>query len=319
VNLSRRRRAFGSALVILAMAVAGCGRTPGPAKIAETSQLICDPARLSLMAGGSGRLVARAIDAVGRPIDGARLHFRAPDPRLLRVTALGEVTSVGPAGRTSILITSGSHSLTVPVDIVAGPAHQFDAVEGTESAIVAGMPSSVSVRLMDAFDNPVTNSQVMAEAAFEPPISLSTATDTNGVATVTLPVITESGHFTLNVHTSGTPQVSLPLYMRVEAAEPTRLEAVKVLDSGPVALVADFELVLRVRDAFGNPVPNVLVRWRTDSGSESFHPQQSLSGRDGLVRTRWQLTGLKRRRANLRAIVVKNETIRFETWVALER
>jgi len=94
---------------------------------------------------------------------------------------------------------------------------------------------------------------------------------------------------------------------------------VKVLASGPVALVADFELVLRVRDAFGNPVPNVLVAWRTDSGSESFNPQQSLSGPDGLVRTRWQLAGLNRRRANLRAFVVKNETIRFETWVALER
>jgi hypothetical protein len=107
--------------------------------------------------------------------------------------------------------------------------------------------------------------------------------------------------------------------MRVEAAEPTKLESVKVLASGPVALVADFELVLRVRDDFGNSVPNVLVRWRTDSGSESFNPQQSLSGPDGLVRTRWQLTGLKRRRANLRAFVVKNETIRFETWVALER
>ena len=92
-----------------------------------------------------------------------------------------------------------------------------------------------------------------------------------------------------------------------------------MLPSGPVALVADFELVLQVRDDFGNPVPNVLVRWRTDSGSESFNPQQSLSGPDGLVRTRWQLTELKRRRANLRAFVVKNERIRFETWVALER
>jgi len=319
VHMSRRSRAFGSALVILTMAVAGCERTPGSAKIAETFQLICDPARLSLNAGGSGMLMARAIDAVGRPIDGARLHFRAPDLRLLRVTAQGEVKSVGPAGRTSILITSGSHSLTVPVDIVAGPAHRFDAVEATESAIVAGIPSRVSVRLVDAFDNPVANSQVMAEVASKPAISLSTATDTDGVATVMLPVITESGHFILNVHTSGTPQVSLPLDMRVEAAEPTKLEPVNVLDSGPVALVADFELALRVRDAFGNPVPNVLVRWRTDSGSESFNPQESLSGPDGLLRTRWQLAGLKRRRATLRAFVVKNETVRFETWVALER
>jgi len=319
VHLSRRSRAFGSALVIFTMALAGCERTPPPAKLAETFQLICDPPQLSLTAGGSGTLMAKAIDAVGKPIEGARVHFKASDPGLLRVTAVGEVKSMGPAGHTSISITSGSRSLTVPVDIVAGPAHRFDAAEGTESAIVAGVPASVSVRLMDAFDNPVANSQLMLEAAIEPPISLSTATDTNGVATVMLPVITESGHFILNVRTSEAPQVSLPLDMRVKAAEPMKLEAVKMLDSGPVALVADFELALRVRDAFGNPVPNVLVRWRTDTGSDSFNPAQSLSGPDGLVSTRWQLAGLKRRRATLRAFVVKNETIRFETWVALER
>ena len=216
------------------------------------------------------------------------------DPRLLRVSALGEVKSLGPAGPTSILITSGSRSLTVPVEIVAGPAHRFGAVEGTENAIVAGMPSRCSsVKLMDSFDNPVANSQVVFEAAIEPPISLSTATDSNGVATGMLPVITESGHFALSVHTSGSPQISFSRDVRVDAAAPKRLEAVKVLASGPVALVADFELVLRVRDAFGNPVPNVLVAWRTDSGSESFNPQQSLSGPDGLVRTRWQLSGVK--------------------------
>ena len=312
----RCRRLVDCAVVILALAVAGCERTT---ELAEVARLSCDPARLSLTAGGRGVLEAKAIDAVGKPIDGASIHFRVSDPRLLRVTARGEVTSMGPAGRGSISIASGSRSLTVPVDIVRGPAHRFDAIEETESAIVAGMPSSVRVRLTDAFDNPVANSEVIVEAAIESPISLKTATDTNGVANVALPVITESGRLILNVHTSGNPQVSLPLEMRVEAAAPSKLEAVKVLASGPVALVADFELVLRVRDAFGNPVPNVLVRWRTDSGSASFDPQQSLSGADGLVHTRWQLSELKGRRATLRAFVVNSEAIRFETRVALER
>jgi hypothetical protein len=319
VRWSLREFSFASALAVLIMATAGCNRTSGPAEVAEPVTLTAKPARLSLIAGASGKLVARAQDASGNPIDGARLRFGASDPRLLRVTSSGEVTSLGPAGLTSIVMTSGSRSLSVPVDIVAGPAHRFDAVEDSERAMVAGMPSSVSVRLLDAFDNTVANSGVMAEAATEPPISLSTATDKTGVATFALPALTESGHFFLNVHAPGTPQVSLPLDMRVEAAAPTKLEAVKMLPSGPVALVADFELVLRVRDAFGNPVPNVSVRWRTDSGSKSFDPQQSVSGPDGLVRTRWELAGLKRRRANLRAFVVQNEKIRFETSIALER
>ena len=140
----------------------------------------------------------------------------ASDPRFLRVTALGEVTSVGPAGRTSILITSGSHSLTVPVSIVAGPAHRVEPVEGTNSAIVAGAPSSVSIRLMDAFDNPVANSEVMIEAAIKPKISLSTVTDTNGVATIALPVITECGPLHSERAYVGNPPVSLPLDMQVE-------------------------------------------------------------------------------------------------------
>ena len=134
-------------------------------------------------------------------------------------------------------------------------------------------------------------------------------------------MITESGRLILNVHTSGNPSGSSPSRSRCGWKRLRRrsLQAVKVLASGPVALVADFELVLRVRDAFGNPVPNVLVRWRTDSGSASFDPQQSLSGADGLVHTRWQLSELKGRRATLRAFVVNSEAIRFETWVALER
>jgi hypothetical protein len=321
VHLSLCRRAFGSALVILTMAVAGCGRTSGPAKIAETFRLVGDPARLSLTAGGSGRAAARANDAVGNPTDGARLHFSASDPKLLRVDAQGVVTSLGPAGRASILITSGSRSVTVPVDVFAGPAHRFEAIGASKLAIVAGTLSkdAVNVRLVDAYENPVANSRVMLEAAIDPPLSLSTATGTDGVATVTLPVITHAGHFFLNVHASDNGPVSLPLEVQVNAASPATLEAVKVLPSGPVALVPDFELVLQVRDAFGNPVPNVLVGWRTNSVSASFDPRQSLSGPDGLVRTHWQIAELKGRRATLKAYVVKNEAIRFESWIALER
>ena len=118
--LNLRRRAFCGALAVLAIAVAGCERMRGPTKIAEAFKLICDPAQLSLTAGARGMLVARALDAAGKPIDGARLQFTASDAQLVRVTALGEVKSVGPAGRTSILITSGSQSLTVPIDIAAG-------------------------------------------------------------------------------------------------------------------------------------------------------------------------------------------------------
>jgi len=125
MNLSFSRCACGSALMIFAMAVAGCERTPGPQEVVEAFELICDPAKLSLAAGASGMLAARANDAVGRPIDRASLQFSASDPRLLRVSAQGEVTSLGPAGRTSILISTGSRTLTVPVNIFAGPAHRF--------------------------------------------------------------------------------------------------------------------------------------------------------------------------------------------------
>lgn len=321
MQLSLCERVFSSTLVILAMSFAGCERTPDQAAIAETHQLIGDPARLSLMAGASGRVGARATDAAGSPIEGARLHFSASDSRLLRVDPQGLVTSLGPAGRVSILITSGAHSVTVPVDIIAGPARNLEAVGESKLEIVAGASpkDAAKVRLVDAFGNPIANSRVMFEAAIDPPISLSTTTDAEGVATVTLPVVTRAGRFILNAHTSDNVAVSLPLDVQVRAASPATLEAVKVLASGPVALVPDFETVLRVRDAFGNPVPNALVRWRTDSGSASFDPPQSLSERDGLVRTRWHLTDLKGRRATLRAFVVNHETVRFQSWIALER
>jgi hypothetical protein len=320
VRLRACRQTIASALMVLAVALAGCVRTSGPA-VAETAQLISDPAHLSLSAGASGNLAVRAIDAAGQRIDGASIRIDVADPRSLRATALGEVTSLGPAGPTSISITSGSHSLTVPVDVSAGPAHRFEAVEAGPRVATAGRPRKdpVGVRLLDAFGNPVANTAVRFEAAIDPPVSISAATGANGIASAALPTITKAGPFTLNVHVSGLPQVSLPLDVRVNAAAAAALEPVKVPASGPVALFADFELVLRVRDAFGNPVPKVMVRWRTDSGPASFDPQQSRSGTDGLVRTRWLLTGLKRRSTTLRAYVSDNEKIVFKTWIALQR
>lgn len=321
VRLTARINTIGSAVMIVAVAVAGCGRTSGPQSVAETSELVCDPVRLSLPAGASGTLVARANDAAGKPIEGASIRFTAADPRALRVTALGEVTSLGPAGRSSVLITSGPRSLTVPVEVTAGPAHRFQAVEVGPRWITAGtVPEKpVEVRLLDAFDNPVANSRVLFESAIAPPVAPSTATDTNGIASFSLPAVTQAGPFILKVHTMGNPRISLLLEIQVNAAAPAALEAVKVPASGPVALFPEFELVLRVRDAFGNPVPNVMVRWRADSGTANFDPPQSLSGPDGLVSTRWHLTRLKRRGTTLRAFVVDNENIGFRRWIALER
>ena len=321
MNLRHFKCALSGALMIVAMSVAGCGRAPGPTKAPEAHELTCDPAQLSLKAGASGVLAARANDAEGQPIDGARLEFSASDPRLLRVTEQGEVTSLGPAGKTSILIASGSRTLTVPVSIVAGPAHRLEAVGASHRAIVAGTPAKdpFDVRLLDSFDNPVANAPVVFKAAIDPPVSLSTTTDADGVATIMLPAITHAGHFTLDVSSSENQQASLTLDVQVTAAAPAALVAVNVPASGPVALFPDFELVLQVRDAFGNPVPDVMVRWRTNSGSKSFDPPLSRSGADGQVRTRWQLTELKGRRAILRAFVVGHEKIGFETWIALER
>jgi hypothetical protein len=321
MNLSLFSCARGSALMLLAMSLAGCERTPAPALVAEAYELICEPPQLSLTAGAIGMLAARANDALGQPIDGASLQFSASDPRLLRVTAQGKVTSLGPAGHTSILIASGSRTLTVPVIVHAGPAHRFEALEPMQRAIVAGTPSKepVKVRLLDSFDNPVSSAPVVFKAASDPPVSLSSTTDADGIAAIELPAINRAGHFILDVRDSRIQQVSLALDVQVDAAAPAVLVPVKVPASGPVALFADFEVVLQVCDAFGNPVPNAQVRWRTGSRSRSFYPPQSKSGSDGQVRTRWQLTELKGRRATLRAFVVNHEKIGFETWIALER
>lgn len=321
MQLRPRGRVVPGTLAILAMLVAGCGRTPDRAAIPETRELIADPARLSLVAGASGTVRARATDAAGQPIEGARLEFSASDPRMLRVDAHGKVTSLGPAGQAAISIISGARSVTVPVDVTAGPARKFEATGESTLEIVAGKSrkDAASVRLVDAFGNPVANTPVMFEAAIEPPLSLSTSTGADGIATITLPAVTRAGRFTLSAHTTGDAPVSLPLEVKVSAASPATLEAVRILPSGPVALVPDFETVLRVRDTFGNPVPNASVRWRTASGSASFDPPQSLSDADGLVRTRWHLTALKGRRATLRAYVVEHETVRFQSWIALER
>src|SRR5688500_17313637 len=121
--------------MVLAVALACCERTFGPAKVAETIQLNSDAGTISLRDGSSRKPAVPANDAAGQRNDGAGISFTAADPRLLRVTARGEVTSLGPAGATAVSITSGPRSLTVPVDVVAGPAHRFEAV-GAEPRVM---------------------------------------------------------------------------------------------------------------------------------------------------------------------------------------
>ena len=105
--------------------LAGCSRSPPPptaSVVAATVELIVVPAQLSLRAGDQAQLSAQANDGAGIPIGGAHFRYSVADPRVLRVSDRGLVTSLGlVAARTEVIIASGRSEKRIPVSVIAAP------------------------------------------------------------------------------------------------------------------------------------------------------------------------------------------------------
>ncbi|MEP7327237.1 MAG: Ig-like domain-containing protein [Gemmatimonadota bacterium] len=92
------------------------------AQVPTTLSLVPDP--LPIAVGGTGRLNARVLDAVGAPIAGATFTFTSNNTGLVTVDNTGLVTSVAQTGSTTIHVTSGTLSADATVNVVVA-SHPF--------------------------------------------------------------------------------------------------------------------------------------------------------------------------------------------------
>ncbi|MCU0257083.1 MAG: Ig-like domain-containing protein [Vicinamibacterales bacterium] len=223
----------------------------------EVSELVVQPAQLTLQAGSEGWLAAQANDSAGQPIGGAILRYQSADPRVLRVTDAGGVLALGPASAgTNVVVTSGSRERRVPVTVLPGPPQRIERLEGDGQQVLSGeeVRDPLVARLLDAFGNPLENEQVVIESSaglFEP----ATATSgPGGVVSFQLPALTRAGTALVAMRVRGAAAAAESFSVQVLPAAPASIEAASAAPGEPLGLV--------VADAFGNPVPNVEVTAR---------------------------------------------------------
>jgi hypothetical protein len=104
---------------------------PASAQAPEVARIVVSPSKPVVVAGDTLRLSAQALDAAGKPIEGARVHFQAQGGRFE-----GTVDSLG-------LVTSGATG-TLPVAVVALVPGVRPKSERIEVRMVAGPAASIT-------------------------------------------------------------------------------------------------------------------------------------------------------------------------------
>src|SRR5574339_664301 len=107
------RRSTVWPLVLIPLALA-CGDDSSPSGTGAI--LVVTPTQLELEDCATALLGAAVVDGAGNPVPGAEIGYASTDPGVVTVTDAGVVTATG-AGATTIMVTSGSLTKSVPVEV----------------------------------------------------------------------------------------------------------------------------------------------------------------------------------------------------------
>lgn len=179
-----------------------------------------------------------------------------------------------------------------------GPAvpTTLQAAAGDNQTGTVGQPLAqpVQVRVLDASGRPVSGlavSFVVTGGGGSVAVPTST-TDATGVASNQWTLgssATAAQTLEARVSTAGGPVLTFTFTATPRAAAAAALQDVTGLHAGvPGAAMAD-SLAVRAVDSFGNPVPGATVSWTVNQGGGAVSPTSSVTGANGIARTRLTL------------------------------
>ena len=276
------------------------------------------PASIEVVEGGgqSGRVgvplalpvVGRVTDAQGRPVAEVRVAFAFTDdgtaasvaPDTATTDADGRVTFQvvmgSRVGRTGAeLRVAGASALVAPVSFtaVSADANELRAVGGDGQSGPAGtvLPEPLVVQVTDAFGNPIAGVPIAWTTDGGGSVSAAaTQTGADGLASVVRTLGGGAGVQQAFASSPGLAGSPVTFSHRASAGAATVLEAVSGTgQSAVVGTALPQPLVVRARDAGGNPVPGLAVAWVVGDGGGSLTPLTSLTDQDGLASTQWTL------------------------------
>ncbi|HEU0077673.1 MAG TPA: Ig-like domain-containing protein, partial [Longimicrobiaceae bacterium] len=279
-------------LACLLLLAAGCrddGTGPSEARVASI--------RLSRTAaplddGATLRLTAEPLDGAGRvlPAGRVRLSWSSSDDAVATV-ADGLVTGRRP-GEARITATAGKASASAQVTVLPVP-QALGAAAGAAQEGVAGMPApqEIAALLTDRHGGGVAGVAVefVVVKGGGTVAPASAQTDAQGRARAAWTLGTAAGENAVEARVAGRPIAPARFVAMARAGPPARLEKLAGdAQQGTAASQLPLPLVVRVVDAFGNPLAGASVSWRCTSGG-SHAPGASVTDVAGEARVTWLL------------------------------
>ena len=272
-------------------------------------------ANITLVSGGGqtaevGSAVTIKVlvaDVNGNPNAGATVSF-APGASFGTVTPASVVTGAdGTAtavwtlgsvlGAQTLTATTGSLTpLTVTATAVAA-VRTWVITQQPSASVVAGSAIAPAIRaelhdgngaVVGSFGGTVTIG--LASSPTEAPLGgTRSVTAVNGVASFADLVLTQAGAYALVLRAAGTPDINTSAFSVIAAAATGLSVATGGSQSGSFGAMLAAPVVLKVVDAYGNPVAGTAVTFAVASGGGSVGTPSATTNASGLASTTWTL------------------------------
>ena len=253
-------------------------------------------------------LVARVFDQYGNAVPGVAVawttaHGGSFSPATSTTDAAGRVATrwtLGPGvgSQTATIAVTGLDATTVSSTAGVPSGATLAKTQGDGGDQAVGTTRIITVQARTTGGQPIPGVSVAwsvdgpAPAGQHPAASLSTAssvTDPQGNASTTLTLSSTPG---VNTVTASAPNFAAVMFTATgRAGLAATIE--KVSGDAQVGVAGqplDDSLVVRLRDAYGNLVPGVIVTWTPDESGGSVSPSSGPTDAAGVARTRWTIT-----------------------------
>jgi uncharacterized protein (TIGR03437 family) len=231
----------------------------------------------TVVSGGATLTTAATLptNPSGRATVGVRLGS-APGPASIRATVAGVATAV----------------TFTATGVAGGPVGVTKISGDTQSGVVGSRLAPMVVRILDTAGNPVSG--VSITFAISSGGGLITPaqpvlTDPTGHASSTLTLPSTPGTVTISVTGAGVPGSATFTATATGAAASSLSLISGNAQSGPVGRALPLPLVVRVRDALGNPVSGFAVTFAVSAGGGSVAPVSPTTNAAGDAQTTWTL------------------------------
>jgi uncharacterized protein YjdB len=234
-----------------------------PADEVQEAFLVVEPSTLDLARWQVGELRAEVHDGTGRPLPNVPVHWRARDPEIASVDAVGKVQGVAP-GETILVAQAAGREVQVPVSVREAALTEIVLVPAVR--VVEGASQALEVAVLD--ERGVRYPDLAIEWEVEDPTVAVVAEDgtVTGIARgKTTTVIASMGELSATTEV----QVISPLfYLDVD---PARLEVLQ----GKIGRLAGIPRDARLREVAERP-----LRWSTsDPAVVSVNDEGLVEGR----------------------------------------